>query len=281
MSTDTGATYFNKSAYIALSCLIAFVIVITICVIKQFIWDPLLSKHFKVLRPVLSESIRRFSSSFYRSPSSRTSLLSTHHSYSDIYVKANDPPSLSCINVATTPLNLPTNGSLLTPPNNRLSVRSYGASSPNTNAYTNFGSGDLDDERKSTPHLSISLQYNPLICNIKLIVQNLRHMNSYNYPVKVNDYILIRFNLTKTKSEKPHETSPQRYQDFIRFCETFTILSSIHPMDELNYEIKFSVVLITDGNMHEIASATYSMKDYSLKDILFVETTLPMQFKLA
>src|SRR5579871_3859424 len=94
MSTDSDSVYFNKSAYVALSCLIAFVIVITICIIKQFIWDPLLSKHFQVLRPVLSESVRKLSSSFYRLPLTRHSSVSIYKSLSDACIKTNDPPLL-------------------------------------------------------------------------------------------------------------------------------------------------------------------------------------------
>ncbi|CAF0737713.1 unnamed protein product [Didymodactylos carnosus] len=54
------------SAYVALSCLIAFVIVITICLVKQFIWDPLLAKKFEVIRPALYASVRKLSTTFVR-----------------------------------------------------------------------------------------------------------------------------------------------------------------------------------------------------------------------
>ncbi|UJR15084.1 hypothetical protein I4U23_002051 [Adineta vaga] len=92
MSKVAEPVYFNKSAYVALSCLIAFVIVITICIIKQFIWDPLLSQRFEILRPVLSESVRKLSSSFHRLQSTRTSIVSLHRSLSEACVKPADLP---------------------------------------------------------------------------------------------------------------------------------------------------------------------------------------------
>ncbi|CAF2638408.1 unnamed protein product [Rotaria sp. Silwood2] len=280
MSTTPEPAYFNKSAYIALSCLIAFAVVITICVIKQFIWDPLLSKRFEVLRPVLSESVRKLSSSFYRPSSTNTSLLSTHQSFSDISIKTNDPPVLSRKNLITMTQSLPSDGIQDASKTNKLSGRSYGSSSSNTYAYTNYGSGPLDDEQTNIPTLFFSFQYNPPLKNIKLNIQNLRYMNKINNAINYNAYVLIRFFITPKIIDKSHETSPQRCQDCIRFGEAFIILSNIQPTDILNYEIKFSIILITDGNMYEIASAIYSMKDDYLTNVLFIERTLPLNFKL-
>ncbi|CAF3719498.1 unnamed protein product [Rotaria sp. Silwood1] len=282
MSTTPEPTYFNKSAYIALSCLIAFAIVITICVIKQFIWDPLLSKRFEILRPVLSESVRKLSSSFYRPSSTNTSILSTHQSFSDISVKTNDPPLLSRKNLITMTQSLPSDDIVNQSINNKLSSRCYGSSSSSSNtfAYTNYGSGTLDDEQTNIPTLYFSFQYNSLLKNIKLTIQNIRHMNKIHNTINYNAYILIQFFLTPKTTDKIYETSPQRYQDCIRFGEAFIILSNIRSTDILNYEIKFSIILITDGNMYEIADAIYLMKDDYLTNVLFVEKTLPLNVKL-
>ena len=280
MSTTSEGPYFNKSAYVALSCLIAFVIVITICVIKQFIWDPLLSKPFETLRPVLSESVRKLSLTFYRPQSTTTSNLSIPKSFSDACIKTDPPPSLSSENLITITQNLPSNDHQNNPINKNTQRRSYGSSSFNSFAYTNYGSDDLDDGQINTPILHFSCEYNPSTFNIILNVQNLRHMNIFNTAIKSNDYVLIRVMfLTKKKVEHLYETIPQHYQDFIRFGETFNILKNIRPGDILDYQIKFFIILIINDTRYEIAETTYSMKDDCLTYVLFVERTLPMYLK--
>lgn len=278
MSTNSDTAYFNKSAYVALLCLIAFAIVITICIIKQFIWDPLLSRRFQVLRPVLTESVRKFSMTFYRTPSTRTSLLSSHQSFSDISGKTNDP---SGKNILSATQSLPSNGiqSQFQSNTNELSHRSYGSSSKTSHGYTNFASHDLDDEITPNPTLQFSFQYNLSANNIKLSVQTLRHMNKFHNPVTSNTYVLIRFFLKQKVTDRPYETSPQRFQDCIRFGETFIILNHINPTDKLEYDIKFSIILITNGNMYEIAEAFYSMKDDDLAKTFFIDKTLPIHLK--
>ncbi|CAF2986222.1 unnamed protein product [Rotaria socialis] len=280
MSTPSAPTYFNKSAYVALSCLIAFAVVITICILKQFIWDPLLSRRFEVLRPVLSESVRKLSYSFYRAPSTRTSLLSPNSSYSDICAKTNEPPPVSCKNFLTVTESLPSNGIQNQIHTNESARRTYGSSSTTSSyAYTNFASGDFDDEHITAPILYFSFQYNLLATNVKLTVQNLRHMNKFKNPINANAYVLIRCVFTKKIADRPFETSPQRFQDCIRFGETFNILNHIQVTDTMNYELKFLIILITSGNMYEIAEVIYSMKGDNLTTALFVEKALPMQFK--
>ncbi len=278
MSTVSEPIYFNKSAYVALICLIAFVIVITICVIKQFIWDPLLSKSFQTLRPVLSESVRRFSSTFSRLHSTRTSTMSIQRSLSDICVASNDPPLLSNQNTITVTQSLPSGNSQHKPIKNKIPPRSYGSSS-NSFGYTNYGSDDLDDEQLNIPVLNFSCEYDPTTYNIKLNIQNLRHMKIFHSAITANTYVIIRFILFTTKANKPYETSPQAYQDFIRFGETFTILNNIHSGDLLNYQIKFFILLIINGNTYEIAECIHSMKDDCLTYVLFVERTLKMNLK--
>jgi hypothetical protein len=279
MSRVSDIPDFNKSAYVALSCLIAFVIVITICVIKQFIWDPLLSKGFETLRPVLSESVRKFSSTFHRPQSTTASNLSLVKSFSDTCVKTTDPPLLSSENLITITQSLPSNDNQYNPINKKTQPRSYGSSSFNSYAYTNFGSDDLGDEQTNTPILHFSCEYNPSTFNIRLNIQNLRHMNIFNTAIKSNDYVLIRFSFLTRKLEHLYETTPQHYQDFIRFGETFIILKNIHPGDILNYHIKFFIVLIINESRYEIAETIYSMQDDSLTYVVFVERTLPMSLK--
>jgi hypothetical protein len=253
MSTDSEAAYFNKSAYVALTCLIAFVIVITICVIKQFIWDPLLSKRFEILRPVLSESVRRFSSSFYGSSSARSSSLLIHKSLSDACVTINDPPLLSSKNMVTVTQSLPATDNQYYPENKNRSRHSYGSSSVNAYSYINYGSEELNDEQINSPLLYFSCEYNPTTFSLKLSIQNLRNMNIFNSVIKPDAYIFIRFTLT----DQPYQTSLQHYQDFIRFGETFTILNNIRPGDETIYSIK---------------------EDY-LTYVLYVERTVPIDLK--
>ena len=138
MNTVFPTKHFSKSAYIALSCLIAFVIVITICIIKQFIWDPLLSKHFEILQLTLSESIRKFSSSFHRSCSTQISF-SLFQPVSDIHSQINDPPSLVSKNILSVTQSLQSNVNSSNPIKKHLSNPSYGSSSLNLQAHTNYG----------------------------------------------------------------------------------------------------------------------------------------------
>lgn len=272
------------SAYVALSCLIAFVIVITICLVKQFIWDPLLSKRFQILRPVLSESVRKFSTSFYRPQSTTTSNLSINKSLSDTCVKTTiEPILLTNKNFITIPQNLPSNDNQINPINKSLPRRSYGSSSFNSFAYTNYGSEDLSDDKIILyPILHFSCEYNPSTFSIRLNVQNLRNMNTLlstfnNLITNQSAYIFLRFNLLTPIPSEPYETSLQYYQDFIRFGETFNILSNIRSGDILNYELKFILMLITDKNMYELGNAHYSMKDDQLTHTLYIERILPIQ----
>jgi len=280
MNTSSELPDFNKSAYVALLCLIAFVIVITICIIKQFIWDPLLAKQFEILRPVLSESVRKFSTTFYRPQSTRTSSISIPKSHSEICLTKNDSLLLSNLNLITVTQSLPSNDNQNNPINKKLPPRSYGSASSNSFAYVNYGSDDLDDEQINIPVLHFSCEYNPSTYNIKLNIQNLRHMSIFNQAIKSNAYVLIRFILLTTIPSIPYETSRQPYQDFIRFGETFIILNNIHPGDILNYQVKFFIILIVDKNSYEIAEAIHSMKDDCLTYILFIERTLSMNLKL-
>jgi hypothetical protein len=269
------------SAYVALSCLIAFVIVITICLVKQFIWDPLLSKHFQILRPVISESVRKLSTSFYFRPQSTvtSSNLSINKSLSDSCVKTTDPPLLTTRNFITIPQNLPSNDNSI---NKNLPRRSYGSSSYNSFAYTNYGSEDLSDDKiPPYPVLHFSCEYNPSTFSIRLNVQNLRNMNSLLtsfYPlISQSAFIFVRFRLSTTVIDEPYETSSQHYQDFIRFGETFNILSNIRSGDILNYELKFILMLINDKNMYELGETNYSMKDDQLTHTLYIERILPIR----
>jgi hypothetical protein len=270
------------SAYVALSCLIAFVIVITICLVKQFIWDPLLSKRFEVLRPVLSESVRKLSTSFYRPQSTTTSNLSINKSLSDSYIKPIEPINK---NLITIPQNFPSNDNQINPINKILPRRSYGSSSFNFFAYTNYGSEDLSDDKiPSYPILHFSCEYNPSTFSIRLNVQNLRNMNSLllllNNLITKNADIFLRFRLSTTITGEPYETSSQNFQDFIRFGETFTILSNIRSGDILNYQIKFILMLIIDDkNIYELGDAIYSMKDDQLTHTLYIERILPINLE--
>ena len=280
MSTVSQIKYFNKSAYIALLCLIAFVIVIAICIIKQFIWDPLLSKYFKILRLTLSESIRKFSSSFHRSCSMQILLLPSQ-SVSNIHSQINDPSSLLSKDILTVTQSLPSNINSSNSIMKNLSYGSYDSSSLNVHAYTNYGFGHLlTNQQTSGPTLYVSFQYNPSTYNVKLTVQNLRHMNKFYNSINSNSYVLVRFILLTATANEPYETMPKPCQEFIHFGETFTILNNIQPTDVLNYDIKFSVIFVTNRNMYEIALAMYSMKHDYLNYVLFIEKTLPMDLKL-
>ena len=282
MENNSSSTYVNMSAYVALSCLIAFVIVITICLVKQFIWDPLLSKRFEVLRPVLSESVRKLSTSFYRPQLNTISSFSINKSLSDSCVKTNEPPLLTNKNFITVPQNIPSTDNQINPINKTLPRRSYGSSSFNSFAYTNYGSEDLmDDKIRPYPTIHFSCEYNPSTFSIRLNIQNLRNMNSllipFNNLINQSASIFLRFILFTTITGEPYETTVQCYQDFIRFGETFNILSNIKAGDILNYQIKFFLMLITDKNMYELGEVIYSMKDEQLTHILYVERILPFR----
>ena len=270
------------SAYVALSCLIAFIIVITICLIKQFIWDPLLSKRFEILRPVISESVRKLSSSFYFRPqSTTTSSLSINKSLSDSCMKTADPPLLTTKNFITIPQTLPGNDHSM---NKTLPRRSYGSSAYNSFAYTNYGSEDVIDEKiPPCPILHFSCEYNPLTFSIRLNVQNLRNMNallsSYANLIHKSASIFLRFRLSTTITGEPYETSAHRFQDFIRFGETFNILSNIRSGDVLNYELKFLLILIVEKHLYELGEANYSVKDDQLTHTLFIERILPFRLE--
>ncbi|UJR31595.1 hypothetical protein I4U23_019081 [Adineta vaga] len=284
MKNNTQSTYVNMSAYVALSCLIAFVIVITICLVKQFIWDPLLSRRFEDLRPVLSESVRKFSITFYRPQSTIASNFSLNKSTSDSCVKPTDPPEITDKNSITIPQNPPSTNTQINPINKSLPRRSYGSSLLNPFVYTNFGTEDITDDKTppSYPVLHFSCEYNPSTFSIRLNVQNLRHMNSLlsasNYTITKDAYIFLRFTLFSTTiTGEPYETSLQHFQDFIRFGETFNILSNIRAGDLLNYDIKFFLMLLTEKNMYELGEANYSTKDDQLTHILYIERILPIR----
>ncbi|CAF2984478.1 unnamed protein product [Rotaria sp. Silwood2] len=279
MKNNSESTYINMSAYVALSCLIAFIIVITICLVKQFIWDPLLSKRFEVLRPVLSESVRKLSTSFYRTQSITTPNTSINKSPPQSCIKANESPFLTDKNFITVTQNLPSTDNQI---NRNLPRRSYGSSSFNSFAYTNYGSEDLHDEKiHNYPIIHFSCEYNPSTFSIRLNVQNLRNMNSlllsFKNIINKSAFIFLRFVLSTTITGEPYETSLQHYQDFIRFGETFNILSNIRSGDILNCQIKFFLMLITNKNMYELGEANYSMKDDQLTHILYIERILPIR----
>ena len=167
------------------------------------------------------------------------------------------------------------------PINKQIPPRSYGSSSSNTYAYTNFGSDDLADEEINTPCLHFSCEYNPSALNIKLNIQNLRHMNIFHTAINSNAYVSIRFSLSPpTKSNQSYETIPQPYEDFIRFGDTFIILNNIYPGDLLDYQIKFLMIILINNQIYEIAEGIHSMKDNCLTYILFIERILPMNLKL-
>ena len=62
MENDTQARYLNKSAYVSLLCLIAFALVISICLLKQCLWDSFLSRYLPQLRTFVSQLYRSDSS---------------------------------------------------------------------------------------------------------------------------------------------------------------------------------------------------------------------------
>ena len=282
MKKSSEVKYTNMSAYVALSCLIAFVIVITICLVKEFIWDPLLSKRFEVLRPVLYESVRKLSTTFYRPQSATESTLPIHKSVSDTCMKSNESSLITNNNNNND--NTKINLSIHDTQTNRLFPRrSYGSSTINSYAYTNYGSEDLSDEKISPPYpiLHFSCEYNPSTFSIRLNVQNLRNMNSllslFQHLQTQSALIFVRFHLLATITGEPHETTPHHFQDFIRFGESFNILSNIRSGDVLDYQMKFSIMLLTDDNIYELGEANYSMKDDQLTHTLFIERVLPIR----
>ncbi|CAF3251033.1 unnamed protein product [Rotaria socialis] len=282
MKDNPESTYINMSAYVALSCLIAFIIVITICLVKQFIWDPLLSKRFEVLRPVLSESVRKFSTSFYRASSITIPSSPVDKSMSQSCIKQSEPPLLTNNNFITVRQNLPSTDNQLYSITTTFPRRSYGSSSFNSFAYTNLGAEDLQDEKLHIyPTLHFSCEYNPSTFSIRLNVQNLRNMNSlltlFDNTINRSAYMFLRFVLSTTIAGEPYETSLQNFQDFIRFGETFNILSNIRAGDILNCQIKFFLMLLTDKDMYELGEANYSMKDDQLTHILYIERILPIR----
>jgi len=270
MTTHSQPIYFNKSAYVALICLIAFVIVITICVIKQFIRDPSLAKRFEIIRPVISQSVRKLSSSFYR-PSTTTTATLINPSLSDICITTHDPPALSNENMIT----LSQNSCSTQPINRTFSQRSYGSSSSSyTYAYINHGSDDFTE----TPVLHFSCEYNPSAMNVKLNIEYIRQMNIFHSVIDSNAFISIRCFLPVTN--QTFETQIRSYEDFIRFDQTFVILNRIHPGDRLNYEIRFFLTILVQNHSYEIAEGVYSLEDDCLTFILFVERTIDMNLKL-
>ena len=131
------------------------------------------------------------------------------------------------------------------------------------------------------PILHFSCEYNPLTFSIRLNVQNLRNMNSllssFHHLINKSASIFVRFRLSTSIAGEPYETSSHSYQDFIRFGETFNILSNIRSGDILNYELKFALILLTDKNMYQLGEAIYSMKDDQLTHTLYIERILPIR----
>ena len=127
MEAESELVNYNKSAYVALLCLIAFIVVISICVVKQFIWDPLLAEHYERLRPMLSAAYRNISSLFYWRRSTGHSDRLLDKSYSDMRLFANDSSAPPAAQVGL-------------PKDNQKVANSYGSSSVSPYAYTNFGS---------------------------------------------------------------------------------------------------------------------------------------------
>jgi hypothetical protein len=139
MVTHTDVRYFNKSAYVSLLCLIAFIVVISICLVKQFIWDSLLSKYFHTCRIILAESLRKHSSIFYRTQSNTVSNITMDKSTGDIRLESNESVLLaSCSHgLPVTPVDNPCRSN-----QDKQSRSSYGSSTMNAYAYTNYGSED-------------------------------------------------------------------------------------------------------------------------------------------
>jgi hypothetical protein len=282
MNNISQPAYVNMPVYVALSCLIAFAIVITICLLKQFIWDPLLARQFEILRPVISESVRKLSATFYRPQSISNSTLSIDKSMSDSCVQSNESPHLLSEHLMTLPLT----DNQINRLNPSLARRSYGSSSLNPYAYTNYGSDDVNDDAiHMCPMLHFSCEYNPLTFSIRLNIQNLRHMNTLlsscvyvqQQQQQQHAQIFVRFMLKNTITSEPYETSRQKFQDFIRFGETFNILSNIRSRDILNHQIQFLLMLTNEEHVYQLGQSVYSMKDEQLTHILFLERILPMR----
>lgn len=139
METDGELRYYNKSAYVSLMCLIAFVVVISICLFKQFIWDSLLSKHFRTFRDLLGESIRKISPIYSRSEQHVTLNSTLKNSSSDIHLENNESTLLSSINgMQTSQFSISRDRSSTS--KDTSPHRSYGSSLNNPYAYINYGS---------------------------------------------------------------------------------------------------------------------------------------------
>ena len=196
-------------------------------------------------------------------------------------MKTVDPPLLTTKNFITIPQTLPVNDNSM---NKTLPRRSYGSSAYNSFAYTNYGSEDLTDDKSCLyPILHFSCEYNPSTFSIRLNVQNLRNMNalliSYSNLITKSASIFLRFRLSTTITGEPYETSAHRFQDFIRFGETFNILSNIRSGDVLNYELKFLLILIAENNLYELGEANYALKDDQLTHTLYIERILPFRLE--
>lgn len=275
--------YANKSAYVALICLIAFVVVITICIIKQFIWDPLLSKSFETLRPVLSESVRRISSNFLRVHSNEVSRFSLLRSVSDACLINNNPsssPSPPNLNPISVTHSLPITDNQSNPLNKSQAPRSYGSSSSNTYVYTNYASDVLTDEYPDIPLLHFHCEYDPSTREVKLTVDTLRHMRIFRSAIRSETIVRIRIRLS-SKNSPPRffETTAQAFDDMIVFNQTFVLFTDIHSGDRLNSDLEFFVLLFNNGNIYEIAEGIHSLTEDCLTYVSFIERTITMHLK--
>ena len=273
--------YSNKSAYVALICLIAFVVVITICVIKQFIWDPLLSQSFESIRPVLSESVRRISSSFSRGHPHEVSRFSLLRSVSDACLTTTNNNDLSPSNPISLTRSLPIVDNQSDPLNKSNAPRSYGSSSSNTYAYTNYASDVLSDEYPEIPLLHFHCEYDPSASDVKLTIETLRHMRIFRSAIRTETAVRIRVRLSPTNSFPPRffETTAQAFDDVIVFNQTFLLLTDIHSGDRLDFDLEFFVLLFNDGNIYEIAEGIHPLSDECLTYISFIERTITMNLK--
>lgn len=270
------------TAYVALSCLIAFIIVISICLFKQFIWDPLLSKRFQRIRSILIEQFDKYYQSFQQANTSATMTTTTNTNMSNIDPSAKTKATFEKSNESPLLINLPSIHSQIDNSINKtIPRRSYGSSALSSHAYTNFASEDLNDEsHHSNPIIHFSCEYNPSTFSIRLHVQNLRNMNSLikadGFSIDRSACVFIRFTLMDHDSQKLFETSKQHVQEFIRFGESFTILTNVRAGDPLKTQIQFSLILTNGTSFSSIGEAIYSMKDEQLTHILFLERMLPM-----
>ena len=144
LGMNVDSRYSNKSAYVSLLCLIAFVVVISVCLLKQFVWDSLLAERFQTLRPLLSESMRKCSPIFYRTQSNTVAHLTMEKSLSEMHLPTNESSLLSSSNSVIVTPHLPSiDPSSRSPKDNtnKSSSRSYGSSAtPHSYVYTNYGS---------------------------------------------------------------------------------------------------------------------------------------------